>query len=220
MNGGADSGFNHVEPTEYKPRLLHIKGKRNKLRVMEKPMSRSSLNQGDSFVLDAGLKLFQWNGPSAGIFEKRQANEIVVSIKTDRKGLPTSQILDGDEECDEFWSLLGGMGDIRTADEGGSDELVESGERKMMKLSDSTGDLVMEEVPFSKASLSSDDVFLVDDRKVALYVWVGNGASTAEKGKAFQYANMYLEQSSMAIQTPVCRVSEGNTSEAFETCFA
>ncbi len=59
MNGGIDSGFNHVKPEEYRARLLHFKGRRGNTRVMEKPLARSSLNNGDVFVLDTGLKVFQ-----------------------------------------------------------------------------------------------------------------------------------------------------------------
>ncbi len=59
MSGGIDSGFNHINPEEYRARLLHFKGKRGNIRVLEKPLARSSLNSGHVFVLDAGLKVFQ-----------------------------------------------------------------------------------------------------------------------------------------------------------------
>jgi hypothetical protein len=45
LEGGIDSGFNHVEKV-HKKRLLHLKGKRN-VRVREVPISASSLNKGD-----------------------------------------------------------------------------------------------------------------------------------------------------------------------------
>lgn len=35
MKGGADSGFRHVEPTKYEPRLLHCKGNKKKVVVKE-----------------------------------------------------------------------------------------------------------------------------------------------------------------------------------------
>jgi len=28
LEGGIDSGFNHVKPEEYEPRLIHLKGKK------------------------------------------------------------------------------------------------------------------------------------------------------------------------------------------------
>ncbi|CAG5121225.1 unnamed protein product, partial [Candidula unifasciata] len=35
MKGGADSGFRHVKPEEYKPRLLHVSGTKNCVTVTE-----------------------------------------------------------------------------------------------------------------------------------------------------------------------------------------
>jgi gelsolin len=82
MEGGIASGFKHVEPKDYKPRLMHIKGKKeNSMKVVEVPLSLDSLNDGDSFVLDAGMQLWQWNGSSAGVFEKRQGQAIVNQMK-------------------------------------------------------------------------------------------------------------------------------------------
>eukprot|EP00953_Heterococcus_sp_UTEX-ZZ885_P013551 7742-Heterococcus_DN1.PRE.2 len=80
LKGGIASGFNHVEATAYAPRLMHCKGPRKSVRVTEVPLSRDSLNDGDVFVLDNGLQLYQWNGTQAGVFEKRQGQEIVNSI--------------------------------------------------------------------------------------------------------------------------------------------
>jgi hypothetical protein len=52
MEGGIESGFKHVEAKSYTFRLLHIKGRKN-VRITQVPMSCSSLNSGDAFVLDA-----------------------------------------------------------------------------------------------------------------------------------------------------------------------
>jgi hypothetical protein len=63
MQGGIESGFNKMRPAEYRPRLLHLRGsKMGKVRQVEVPLTRSSLNSDDVFVLDAGMQLFQWNG--------------------------------------------------------------------------------------------------------------------------------------------------------------
>lgn len=35
MSGGAESGFRHVKPEEYKPRLLHFCGTRKNIEVKE-----------------------------------------------------------------------------------------------------------------------------------------------------------------------------------------
>jgi hypothetical protein len=61
LEGGIDSGFNHVEPTTYQPRLLQVKGKGSQIRVTQVPLSHASLNSGDVFILDLGLKIHQWS---------------------------------------------------------------------------------------------------------------------------------------------------------------
>ena len=60
--GGVESGFNHVEPDQYDPRLLRVTGKFKKLQVYQVPLDLDSLNSTDVFVLDGGLSLFQYNG--------------------------------------------------------------------------------------------------------------------------------------------------------------
>lgn len=58
QNGGVDTGFKHVEPEQYRSRLLHIKGSRGHVVVHEAPLTFKSLNSGDVFVLDAGMTIY------------------------------------------------------------------------------------------------------------------------------------------------------------------
>ena len=60
-----ESGFTHVAPKEYRSRLLHVKGTAKSVRCSEVPFTTKSLNSGDCFVLDAGLKLFLWQGETS-----------------------------------------------------------------------------------------------------------------------------------------------------------
>lgn len=169
-----------------------------------------------------GLQLFQWNGPSAGVFEKRKGNETATLIREDRQGRPNFRVLDGNEDCDEFWGLLGGQGPIKSAAEGGEDAAVASGTKKLIRLSDDSGTLQLSEVAsgkISKSDLDPNDVFLVDDNGTSLFVWVGSGASPDERAKCFQYANQYIADNDLPFTIPVSRVTEGNTSLAFEKAF-
>ena len=65
----ADSGFNVVKPLEYRHRLLQIKGRMNVM-VREVPRNYKSLNSGDTFIYDGGLKVMVWHGKSASPMEK------------------------------------------------------------------------------------------------------------------------------------------------------
>jgi len=80
LKGGVASGFKHVEETTYKTRLLIIKGKRYP-RVFEVPITGDSLNEGDVFVLDMGLKIYVWSGKDCNMHEKLKATEIAQNIK-------------------------------------------------------------------------------------------------------------------------------------------
>ena len=124
IQGGIDSGFNHVEAATYQPRLLHVKGTNNNLRVVQVPLSRDSLNSGDCFILDLGLVIIQWNGASCSLFEKM-------------RGKPEAYIVDEndhDPQLDKFWSVLGGKGPVKSAIQGGSDRGAASELQDIVKL--------------------------------------------------------------------------------------
>jgi gelsolin len=93
MDGGVETGFRHVKPAEYRSRLLHIKGTKNNLVIREVPLSHTSLNSGDVFILDAGLKLYQFNGAKSNIAEKRKGQELCLSISGERKGIPKTEVV-------------------------------------------------------------------------------------------------------------------------------
>jgi gelsolin len=223
MDGGIDSGFNKVEPEKYEPRLLQVKGKKN-VRVTQVPFKMESLNQGDVFILDAGLEIYQWNGESSGIKEKRKGNEVILKIKDDRLGKPKSQILDGLEEHDRFWGMLPGeQGEIKTAAEGGDDEKVDQFTKKLMRITDAIGidkvDIVEEASgSFTKSQLDSNDAFLVDTEET-IYLWIGTGASNNERKNAFKIANQYIAQAERPFTIPVVRIVEGTSNNGFDAAF-
>jgi gelsolin len=218
--GGIDSGFKQVKPEEYKPRLLHCKGIKN-VKVTQVDLKTSSLNDGDVFLLDAGLQLYQWNGKSASIHEKRKAQELVEALKKERNGKPKSQVIDGLEDDDTFWKILGGKPDkIAPAT---SDHDVKPPEKKLFMLSDSTGTLKQTEVAttkdtFKKSDLKSEDVFLVDVGDT-VYAWIGKGASKDERANGIKYGTEYLKSSGRPMSTPVSRVMDGNEPAAFKAHF-
>jgi len=222
MQGGVESGFKHVKPEDYKPRLMHIKGKKI-VRVQEVPLTLSSLNEGDVFVLDNGLELIQWNGPESAISEKRKGMEVVQNIREDRLGKARVEVIEGNEAHPTFWKLLGGKGKIRSAAEGGDDSKVSSAfTKRLMQVSDESGRLQMTEVAsgsFSRSDLNSDDVFIADTEQ-AVFIYIGRKASKQEREQAFKVANDYLVQSGRPFTTPVIRVVEGASNGQFEGAFA
>jgi len=222
LSGGVDSGFNKVKPEEYKPRLMHVKGSKKSVKVSEVACSAASMNQGDVFILDCGLEIYQWNGAEAAIPEKRKANEVTAQIREERLGKPHVTVLDGLEDNPAFWGVVGNKTQVKSAVDGGDDSKVaHSHVKKLFKVSDASGALAMTEVGsghFAKDLLDSNDVFIVDTEP-SLYVWVGLGANKEERASAFKYANDYLAKAGRPLTTPVMRIVEGSTNPGFESAF-
>ena len=126
MSGGVETGFKHVEPHKYNARLLHIKGFKENIVVREVPLNATSLNSGDIFILDAGLKLFSFVGSQASVAEKLKATGLAQAISDERGGQPEVSTFDQGQEPKEFWDLLGGKGPIADAAAAGDDKAVVS----------------------------------------------------------------------------------------------
>ncbi|KAL6062905.1 gelsolin-like protein 1 isoform X2 [Balamuthia mandrillaris] len=226
LEGGVESGFRHVEPTEYKPRLLHVKGTINNVRVSQVPLTRDSLNSGDVFVLDAGLKIYQFNGSKAGGGEKVHAARLSRALDDERGGKPQVIVIEegsGGSDADEFWQLLGGKGPIKSAEEGGSDRDhgATSAAKRLLRLSDASGSLEFSEVAsgqIPKSALKSEDVFVFDVGQ-EVFVWVGRGASTAERRNGLGYATSYLEKYNRPVWLPLTLIYEGGENEVFNSSF-
>jgi len=112
LDGGIGSGFRYVKPEHYVSRLLNVSGYQKHIQVHQVPLKLESLNNLDTFVLDAGLKIFQFNGSKATVWEKRKANAIVDELVASRNGkVKQTQIIDGLQDkgnplIEEFWKFF------------------------------------------------------------------------------------------------------------------
>jgi gelsolin len=221
LNGGVESGFKHVKPEEYQPRLLHVKGRKSVV-VREVDMRRDSLNAGDVFILDAGLKIFQFIGSKAGPMEKQKGAELARAIDDERGGKPVVVVInegDHDPDASEFWQKVGGPGPIKTAEEGGSDDAKTTAPKRLFRLSDETGKMEFKEISkVARSSLDSNDVF-VFDAGFEIFVWVGKKSTAQEKANGMSYATDYLFKYNRPKHLPICRVLEGGENEVFEHAF-
>jgi gelsolin len=226
MAGGVESGFNHVKPNEYKPRLLHITGFKQKVQVYEQKLSVDSLNNCDCFVLDNGLAIYQFNGVKSTAWEKRKASAIVQGLKASRLGkVHTEYVIDGladkgNKLIEEFWTLLGGRPkSIKEEEELKSAPEVEL---SMHRVSDASGKMEIEEVcrgKLEKSTLTSDAAFLVDAGGM-VFVWIGAKADKNEKVRAMEFANEYLASEDREANVPIARVAEGKEPPEFWEAFA
>jgi len=220
LDGGVESGFHHVKPEDYVPRLFHVKGKGGNLSVHQVGTSRDSLNSGDVFILDNGKEIYQWNGKSANGQEKLKAAVTANQIADEHAG--NVIILEEGDDNAKFWSILGGKGPIKSAQAGGADGASAApAPKKLLKLSDSSGALKMDEVgqgKISRSLLNENDVFILDTGS-EVYAWIGNKASAAERAKGLQYAEKYLAHAGHPEHHPIALVKQGHEPQHFLTSF-
>jgi len=219
QEGGIETGFKHVKPEEYRPRLLHIKGAKGRVVVTEVERSYKSLNSGDCFILDAGLKIYQFNGKSSSGIERSKSMELSVALSKDRKTAKVTVLTEGDADMADFWSCLGGEGPIKSAADGGDDKAVNGAMKRLMRLSDASGKVQFTEVATDKVRkpmFDGNDVFIFDAVS-EVFAWVGKKASPQEKRLALQYAQDYLVHYKRPAWLPISRVLEGGENEVFLT---
>jgi hypothetical protein len=214
LEGGVATGFHHVEVNkpDMKPRLLHMKGRRN-VRMSQVPLRADSMNSGDVFILDCGNDIYVWNGKSSSPQERVKGGEVARGLRGERGGRPNIVTMqEGDAEEKKLLTFLeGDADDILDADEAGSDADAEKqAEKKLFKLSDAGGQLKFTEVAKGRipwSALDTNDVFILDAGH-EVCAWIGDKASASERKGALQYAQDYLAKSSLPAHTPISRVPE------------
>jgi len=219
LEGGVASGFRHVKPEDYKPRLLHVKGRKIP-RITQVATLATSMNSGDVFVLDLGLRILQWNGARSHKTEKNRAAILSRAIDDERAGKPSVTVYSqGDKDEHEFWTALGSGPDGVSADDDADLAAEAAGAKRLFRLSDADGALKTTEVACAKAQLHSSDVFILDAGN-EVFTWIGRDASKGEKSKALHFAQEYLKSHpDRPAWLPISRVLEGGENEVFNSHF-
>lgn len=227
LEGGVDSGFVHVEPKTYEKKLYIVKGKRYP-RVWTKELSADSLNEGDVFILDLGMKLYFWPGRECNVNEKVKGMEILFNIKNhERGGNPKHFYPREDSNAEpEFWAELGGKPD--TINPAIPDEGVEGGAGEdasqhyaFYRVSNSTGTLELTEIterPLRKDHLDTNDTFLLELHN-QIYVWIGKHANLEEKKSGMLMAKDFITQNGKPTNTRITRLPEFGEDVHFKSFF-
>jgi gelsolin len=215
LEGGADTGFRHVEPEKYTPRLLHFSGKGKNIVVSQVPAVKSRLNSDDVFILDLGLTLYQWNGSGANAFEKNKGVQFVNSIKDERSGKKIEvHVLEENSTSDDNAFYKGLTGEEQP--EASFKPKITDEKPRLYKVSDAGGSLQFTDIKsgsISKSDLDTKDVFILDTPK-SCFVWVGKGASPDEKKNGFGYAHQLLMKTTNPLR-PIAVVKEGCENKDF-----
>jgi len=228
FDGGVETGFKHVEPTVEKPILFRVKSSGKKILMTQMDMSKSSLNDGDSFILYGDkAHVWCWNGKDARPIEKAKSNQWAENMCT----LGTATVLDqgdGDEEYTDFWGYLG-KGDI--ASKVAAEEAITEFTPVLYRV-DGDPEKPLEQVAngafkqrpgklvrvLDRGSLNEDDVFLMDSGW-EVFVWVGKCADTSEKIAAMGAADRFAVMEPRAADLPVTIVKSGKESDLFKSYF-
>mmetsp|Transcript_23823 Transcript_23823/g.44238 ORF Transcript_23823/g.44238 Transcript_23823/m.44238 type:complete len:399 (-) Transcript_23823:84-1280(-) len=226
MNGGFPSGFRKVKPEEYEPRLLMVRRTKKTTKAFEIPVGAENLNHGDSFILDAGLKVYLFCGDESNAFEKSKAANLQSNIVSSRLGKAKKV----NEPDDEFWTILGGtIDDVKPAGEAygldentaGKDAALDPDTIKLYRISDASGSISMSKEHEGKikwAMLDSTDVYLVH-ANIGIWIWVGTGASKAEKASAMAIADKYIEDEGLNKHIPVTRILQAKKQDKKDLIF-
>lgn len=226
LEGGVESGFNHVgEPESRAPELFRVKGNKDAIEFVPVKCRRDYMNSGDVFILDTWLKLYQWNGKSANPSEKLKAGAYMDSVVSARGGETKKEVFEEGQENEEFLALIPGefnLGcvtlmkyNVQPADE--KDSKVKPFRKVLFKLSDRTGNLKFSRVSrgnmskgnkVPKDKLDSKDVYILDDGFM-VWCWVGKEASRGERGMAMSYAMKYLKRYNRPAYLPISQITEG-----------
>ena len=183
------------------------------------PLFNTSLNTGDVFILDTGLKIFVYNGATANRYEKAKGLDVANKIRNEERGGRAEIIfMDEDPNNGEFWGALGGQ--ITVTNPGEPDAHADASAPRLFKVSDASGftPINLPGNKLTKDLLCSDDVFIVDVGN-KLYVWVGKGASASERRESMAHAMQYITQNGYPNSTPIERVADGGETPTFKAEF-
>lgn len=234
LSGGKASGFTHVD-VDAKPDSIttllrvfkHGTARDSPTIVYEVAPEWQSLDDGDVFILDKGEKIWVWQGRGCTPMEKAKAAQVVNDM-TLAKHVDVEVLAQTDSRSRIFVSLIGGQDITHTKFEAPRPlqpvEAQPERPQKLFRLSDGSGDLSFDLVksgePIQKSDLDTNDVFLLDTGR-AVWLWRGQGASSAERAMWMKVAQTYFQQlqakegNSKVSLTPLASVVEGHESPAF-----
>ena len=146
----------------------------------------SVFSTGDTYIVDAGDRIWIWLGEKTTVDEKFAGAFISDLLDKERRGAPDVETVEQGKESIEFRKAVGGM---RIVDADLAKSILKRVEKEthpvvLYRVSseeyDTLEDVQFIQVPLSKKSLDSEDVFLIDTYD-KVYIWQGKNCSVREK---------------------------------------
>ena len=213
-----------VKAKKYRPRLLHITGYIRQVQVYQLPSKAESLNNSDCFMLDAGLKVFRFNGTKSSSWEKRKANAITVltnELQASRHGkVKETRIMDGIDDnnvlMQEFWDYFGGGRPNAIVEKEKLDKPKKM-ECILQHISNTSGVMEIKEVckdTIDKSKLDSNYACILH-AGTQLFIWICKAVNKTKKRQALNYATKYLKDQGRPNRLPIVSVAESKESGEF-----
>lgn len=166
--------------------LMMAKGRRH-TRVSLVPLHKSSLKSTESFILQSGNVIYQWNGVKANRIQRAKAMDVCNTIKfKERGGDAKIVVIDQEKGCDDpkmeqnFWRLLGGKPEKiePMEEEDGTWHITVDGQAKLYRVNDTDiyeqklTQIDLQGSPPSNTLLDTNTCFIYSNLN-EVYVWVG-----------------------------------------------
>lgn len=210
-------------------RFFQVKGKRY-VRVSQVELTYESMNKGDVFILDHGLKIFCWNGSESSKIERVKAAEFARRIRNEERG-GRAEIILVDEGTnpqveEDFFTSLGSSGEIKSASEGLDDDAFDNCRARkitLYRVTEENGEISMEECIsdlLTKDVLKSEASFILDTGPAGVFIWVGKKCRMNEKKAAISNAMEFVKARDYPLRTQLARILQGAEPSAFKKYFA
>uniref|UniRef100_A0A6B2L8M9 Gelsolin-like domain-containing protein n=1 Tax=Arcella intermedia TaxID=1963864 RepID=A0A6B2L8M9_9EUKA len=208
------------------PRLLRISTSGKTVLSTLVPLSGSSLNSDDVFLLDNELTIFQWNSPNSSRVLKLSAGQIVKVLNYDRRSALVHHIIEhkehlasldssshhGEKELQLFFELLNEDSNEWTNPNkrfvGDSKE--EGFLPKIYSVDDQENLELLVEGGGIKADLFRPDKLLILDTGFEIFSWEGRNCPNNLKRYAFQAGKDYVKQFKRPEGIIVTHILEGS----------
>jgi ribosomal protein S27AE len=215
MVSEAQEALSIEPPSEGQANIYLIE--KGELKKIDQPV----FTTGDSYIVDAGSKIWIWIGEHASVDEKFSAAHLSTVIDVSRRGEPKVISVEQGTEPHELRTLLGGL---KVVDKNVAETLLKKVEKEiyepvLYRISseefETINDIIYKQVPCTKDSLDSEDVFLLDDRtNDKTYIWIGSKSNVKEKVIAGQIARKF-EVERAGVQEEIF-IEEGEEPEEFK----
>ncbi|XP_066138784.1 villin-1 isoform X3 [Euwallacea fornicatus] len=212
------------------PKLYRVKGKSTPALIEMSSLSWDNFTSSDVFIIKTPETIFAWVGRAANVEEKRHATAISQEMK-DQFKIPNIVFVDDGYEKTidadvqkEFNKYLPLEKRIVMPDNINENELISPSKNslRLYKCSENNGKYRVAEVkngPLCCTDLCSDDVFIIDQDRYGIWVWVGKRVSDKEKNEALRNARGFVKKKKYASDTRVTRTVDGAEPAEFKFLF-